>query len=210
MLFFALAAVFWVWLTPDRETLRSLEIGWIAFLFLRNSVLILILCGLLELRLYIRRRQGNRFKYNAKFPADHPSHVFWFRSQNIDNALRTFLRGLPVWTGYEVVLLWALVNDIRPWALWGDSPIWLAAFAILLPFLHEAHFYCIHRLIHTPFLYKQVHSVHHNSINPSPWASLSMHPVEHLLYWSGTLIHLIVPSHPLLVCITFRSAEPGP
>ena len=26
-----------------------------------------------------------------------------------------------------------------------------------------------------------------------------MHPFEHLLYWSGTLIHLIVPSHPLLV-----------
>lgn len=25
-----------------------------------------------------------------------------------------------------------------------------------------------------------------------------MHPVEHLLYWSGSLIHLIVPSHPLL------------
>lgn len=25
-----------------------------------------------------------------------------------------------------------------------------------------------------------------------------MHPVEHLLYWSGSLIHFIVPSHPLL------------
>jgi hypothetical protein len=26
-----------------------------------------------------------------------------------------------------------------------------------------------------------------------------MHPVEHLLYWSDILIHLILPSHPLLV-----------
>jgi hypothetical protein len=34
----------------------------------------------------------------------------------------------------------------------------------------------------------RVHSVHHNSVNPSPWSSLSMHPVEHLLYWSDSLI----------------------
>lgn len=26
-----------------------------------------------------------------------------------------------------------------------------------------------------------------------------MHPVEHLLYWSDSLIHLLIPSHPLLV-----------
>jgi sterol desaturase/sphingolipid hydroxylase (fatty acid hydroxylase superfamily) len=26
-----------------------------------------------------------------------------------------------------------------------------------------------------------------------------MHPFEHLLYWSDILIHLVVPSHPLLV-----------
>ena len=26
-----------------------------------------------------------------------------------------------------------------------------------------------------------------------------MHPIEHLLYWSGVLIHLVLPSHPLLM-----------
>ena len=26
-----------------------------------------------------------------------------------------------------------------------------------------------------------------------------MHPVEHLLYWSDILIHLVLPSHPLLM-----------
>lgn len=62
----------------------------------------------------------------------------------------------------------------------------------------EFHFYCIHRLIHVPVLYKHIHSVHHNSVNPSPWSSLSMHPIEHLLYWSDSLIHLLLPSHPLL------------
>jgi sterol desaturase/sphingolipid hydroxylase (fatty acid hydroxylase superfamily) len=31
----------------------------------------------------------------------------------------------------------------------------------------------------------------------APWSSVSMHPVEHLLYWSGSLIHLIRPLLPL-------------
>ena len=43
-----------------------------------------------------------------------------------------------------------------------------------------------------------IHSVHHNSVNPSPWSSLSMHPLEHLAYFSVALIHIILPSNPIL------------
>ena len=197
-LFMAMALIFWGWLTPSRETLQSLHWSWILYLLVRNSVLILLIYGALELRLYVKRRQGTRFKYNGNFPADQPSDVFMFRSQNIDNIVRSFGSGLPIWTAYEVLLLWSWANGIGPWTMFGDNPWWLAAFALVLPLLHELHFYCIHRLIHVPVLYKWVHSVHHNSVNPSPWSSLSMHPVEHLLYWSGTLIHLLLPSHPLL------------
>ncbi len=139
------------------------------------------------------------FKFNAKFPADAPSDVFWFKSQNIDNILRTFGTGLPIWTVYEVYLLHAWANGWGPWTTFEEHPWLLALFGLALPLIHELHFYCIHRLIHVPVLYKWIHSVHHNSVNPSPWSSLSMHPIEHLLYWSDSLIHLMVPSHPLLV-----------
>lgn len=30
-----------------------------------------------------------------------------------------------------------------------------------------------------------------------PWSGFLMHPVEHLLYLSSLLIHLVVPSHPV-------------
>ena len=56
---------------------------------------------------------------------------------------------------------------------------------------------CRHRLIHWPPLYRTVHKLHHNNVNPGPWSGISMHPVEHLLYFSGVLIHWIVPSHPI-------------
>ena len=198
LMFMALAALFYFYLTPSPETTKILAPGWIAFLLFRNAILVLVIYGLLELRLYVTRGQKNRFKYHGQFPADKPSDVFMFKSQNIDNIIRSFGTGVPIWTAWEVFGLWCYGNHIGPWTTFALHPYWLVLFAFLIPVWHEFHFYCIHRLIHYPVLYKYIHSVHHNSVNPSPWSSLSMHPVEHLLYWSDSLIHLILPSHPLL------------
>ncbi|MES2666509.1 MAG: sterol desaturase family protein [Pseudomonadota bacterium] len=199
LLFMAFAAVIWVYLTPSKETLQTLDWTWIAFILIRNATLVFVFFGAMELRLYTRRAQGNRFKFNALFPADKKSDVFLFGSQNIDNMIRSFGTGVPIWTAYEVGMLYAWANGFGPWTTFGENPWALAALLVIIPLFHEAHFFCIHRLIHTPFLYRWVHSVHHNSVNPSPWSSLSMHPVEHLLYWSDILIHLVLPSHPLLM-----------
>jgi len=46
-------------------------------------------------------------------------------------------------------------------------------------------------------LYKYVHSYHHKSYNPGPWSGLSMHPVEHFLYYTVTLLPLFIPMHPI-------------
>ena len=208
-LFMALAVISWLYLTPSIETLKTLAPGWIVYLLARNSLLVLIIYGALELRLYIKRAQANRFKFNGKWPSENPSDVFMFKNQNVDNIIRTFATGVPIWTAYEVLGLWCYANG---WGLWGtfaDYPVWFVVFAFVLPLWHEFHFYCIHRLIHVPILYKWIHSVHHNSVNPSPWSSLSMHPVEHLLYWSDSLIHLIVPSHPLIFLYNLQITGTG-
>jgi sterol desaturase/sphingolipid hydroxylase (fatty acid hydroxylase superfamily) len=207
--FFAIAAGIWFFATPDRAVLQSFAPGWIVFVLLRNAALVALLFGALELRLYIKRAQGNRFKYNGKFPSDQPSDVFWLKSQNLDNILRSFGFGIPIWTAYEAVLLWAWANGYGPWALFGDSPLWLIGFGLVIPLLHELHFFCIHWLLHQGPLYRWVHSVHHNSVNPSPWSSLSMHPVEHLLYWSDMLVHALLPSHPLLVLYHLQTSGTG-
>ena len=77
-----------------------------------------------------------------------------------------------------MLVLWCFANGFVPWLSWADHPVYLAALVLVAPMIHEVHFFFIHRLIHWPPLYRWVHSVHHNSINPSPWSSLSMHPVE--------------------------------
>ena len=48
------------------------------------------------------------------------------------------------------------------------------------------------------FLYNNVHSLHHKSYNPGPWSGLSMHPVEHLFYYSCVFFPaLFISQHPI-------------
>jgi sterol desaturase/sphingolipid hydroxylase (fatty acid hydroxylase superfamily) len=208
-LFFLSALAWWRWVVPPVEVMQTLAWGWVLKLFIVNAIAVFLWYSAFEFHLYWRRAQGNRFKYNGKFPADTPSDVFWFKSQNLDNFLRGMLSGVPIWTALEVLVLWAFANGYAPWLSFAQHPVYLAFLCLVVPVIHEFHFYCIHRLIHVPALYKWVHSVHHNSVNPSPWSSLSMHPVEHLLYFSTILYHLILPSNPIIALYQLHFAGFG-
>ena len=207
--FFAgVSALVWFFLTPPVETMRTLAPGWIAWILLRNMAMVLLFFGAFHLRLYVQRRQGTDYKYNPKW-IDGKQPGFMFGSQTIANMIWTFASGVPIWTAYEVLTLWAFANGFIPWVSFSEHPVYLGFFMLLLPLIHEFHFYCIHRLIHWPPLYRTVHKLHHANINPGPWSSLSMHPVEHLLYFSGVLIHWIVPSNPLLAIFQLHNAGLG-
>ena len=209
-LLFALSAVaWWTWIVPPVETMRTLSWGWPLWLFAVNAIAVFLFYGAFELHLYGLKRQGRRFKYHAKFPSEQKSKAFWFQSQNLDNILRTFLSGVTIWTAVEVLVLWAFANGWATWLTFAEHPVYLVALALAVPVIHEFHFYCIHRLIHVPVLYRWVHSVHHRSVNASPWSSLSMHPVEHLLYFATAFWHLILPSNPLIALYQLHFAGFG-
>ncbi len=71
------------------------------------------------------------------------------------------------------------------------------AIAILI---HDVYFYFAHRLMHHKWLFKKVHSVHHQSTNPSPWASFSFHPLEAVLEAAIVpILVVIMPIHPLAI-----------
>jgi sterol desaturase/sphingolipid hydroxylase (fatty acid hydroxylase superfamily) len=42
-------------------------------------------------------------------------------------------------------------------------------------------FYLIHRLLHQPMLYKYIHKIHHEYIEPIAPSALYAHPIEHLM-----------------------------
>ena len=64
----------------------------------------------------------------------------------------------------------------------SDHGWWYLAGSIgLMLLLHDAWFYWTHRLMHHPFLFRHVHKVHHQSVDPSPFAAFSFHPLEALI-----------------------------
>ena len=73
---------------------------------------------------------------------------------------------------------------------------WLLASLPLMILWHDFYFYVTHRTLHTRWLLRHVHGVHHRSHNPSPWAAYAFHPVEALVNGLVTpLALLVVPLH---------------
>jgi sterol desaturase/sphingolipid hydroxylase (fatty acid hydroxylase superfamily) len=188
--------VTWLWFTPPLEEMANFHFGWIAYIFIRNAILISLVAGGLHLVLYTMKAQGTDWKYTDKWMArDKPQ--FMFANQVLDNLFWTFASGVPIWTAYEVVTMWLYANKMIPYVDWREHPIYCVALMALIPAIRDFHFYLIHRLIHWKPLYDAVHRVHHTNVDVGPITGISMHPVEHLLYFSGVLIHWIVPSHPI-------------
>jgi Delta7-sterol 5-desaturase len=73
---------------------------------------------------------------------------------------------------------------------------WLVASFPLLLVWQDVYFYTTHRLLHTRWLFKHVHGVHHRSRQPSPWAAYAFHPIEALINGLVTPLALcVVPLH---------------
>ena len=194
---YALAAVgIWLYLTPPLALFETLTFQGAGLVLLRNFGLAVAVYGAWHLWLYVWRKQGTLFKYNRSWPSA-DSSVFLFRNQTFDNMFWTLASGVPIWTAYEVLLLWAYANGVAPMIDPAVNPLGFVALFFLVPFIHEVGFYCAHRLLHVPWLYRGAHKLHHRNVNPGPWSGLSMHPIEHMLYFSTILLFFVIPAHPI-------------
>lgn len=195
-LYAAIAVGLWELLRESGSDLRHLSAGWIALVIGCNAVLAASVYGAWHYRLYGRRVQGLQFKYNSSWPKE-SSDKFLFGRPTASNVFWTLGSGVPIWSAYLVVTLWAQATGIAPVTSWSKSPIYCSLLMFVLPFFHAVHFYVFHRVIHWPPLYNTVHYLHHANNNPSPWSGLAMHPVEHLIYFSGVLLLWVIPSTPI-------------
>ena len=127
VLFMVSAVVFWHYLMPDLATMQHLAWGWVLRILALNMAAIFVFYGVFELRLFIQRRQGTHFKYNAKFPDDTKSDVFLFKKQSLDSLVWCFAFGVPVWTAYQVGVFWVFANGYVPWVSFSDNLWYLLA-----------------------------------------------------------------------------------
>ncbi len=84
--------------------------------------------------------------------------------------------------------------------------IWSGILWIFFIILHDAYFYAIHRFLHTKFMMKHVHRVHHKSNPSNVWSSYSFHPIEAIFYAgvSSIIFILDVNIYALLFAIFYN------
>ena len=190
----------WYFVNPLLETF-TVNLKNIFYVYILNLIIVFFTAGGLHLYLYSLNKQRDILKYDIRKQSNNKKYTL--NSQVLDNMFWTVVSGVTVWTIYQILYMWSYVKGIMPVSSFSINPFWFCILFVLITLWNGIHFYFIHRLLHFPFLYKIAHHVHHRNINPGPWSGISMHPIEHILYFSAVLIHFIIPSHPLHVFFHF-------
>ena len=104
--------------------------------------------------------------------------------------LRIWLMKLQVPTLFEIPPAYEEVF------FWASLPILIVT--------HDFYFYWMHRWLHTPWLYRKIHYVHHQSKNPTPLTALSFHFVESFFQLGFYLFMSLLIPIPLIPSALFR------
>ena len=196
--YIGIAFISYYFFQPEISRCITFKLDWILVILFRNIFLIILLAGFWHTRLYILNHQYDKFKYNPKPLGKDKKH--WFLgTQTRENMFWTLFSAAPIWTAYEVFLMWGFANDyfLFPIKDWLANPIYFCLLFLLIPVWQVFHFYVTHRISHWKIFYNLFHFLHHRNVNTGPWSGLSMHPIEHIIYFSTILIHFIIPTHPL-------------
>ncbi len=203
-----LAALTYHVFTPGLERFASLSVDDVALLWLRNAALMMIVIGGQHWWLHMRRSQGTEYKYEQRWLAKNRTS-FLFNDQTKDNMFFTLVSGGGIAALYEAMMFRLYASGSIPQldALWAIAAMTVATF-----FIEGIHFYANHRLLHVDPLYKWAHALHHRNVNTGPWSGISMHPLEHLLYFSLPFVFLIIPGSPFIAtfCCVYLMISPSP
>ena len=191
-----IASLVWFFFQPSLDQVKHFSFAWVAQMFVRNVVLMVLVAGGLHYVLYRRRWQAEKLKFDPR-ELNGEGKKYTFKNQLLDNIFWTIVSGVFIWTAFEALMLWAMANGHIPMMLWAEHPLLFVLWLFLTPLWISFHFYWIHRFLHWPPMYKFAHALHHRNTNVGPWSGLSMHPVEHVLFFSSVLIHWFVAAHPI-------------
>ena len=208
-IFCGLAIAMWFLTQPALASMAEFRLDWMAQIYVRNIALLVLFAGGLHLRLYTLRGQGSKHKFNPKWLGG-KNPTFLGGTQLRDNVFWTIVSGGTIWTAYEVLTMWAYANGVIPYVDWETQPVYFVLLLCAVMLWHRAHFFFTHRLLHWKPLYRGVHYLHHKNVNIGPWSGLSMHPIEHIIYFSTVFLFWIVPSHPIHAMFALHFAGLAP
>lgn len=148
--------------------------------------------------------------FYSAIPVLFPTYAARYRLQDRENGLtkRQHARLIAVTLFNQIPLTVAVVSvalavhfglgaDVRV-----DFPAWPVLLGHFLGWLliFEAGFYASHRLLHTRWCFRHIHSLHHRFKAPVPYSAACVHPVEFVVSY-------IIPTFTAAVLFNFSYAE---
>lgn len=104
-------------------------------------------------------------------------------------------------TGLATLLMYALIHDGHTRMYFSIAEYgwaWLALSAGLAVLGYDTWNYWQHRWLHTDFMFRHVHWVHHRVGNPTAFATFAAHPIETFIGNAFFILFVVfVPIHPL-------------
>ena len=154
-----------------------------------------IIAGIFYTLFYIiNRKRWIHLKIQNKFPSSNIiiSEIFYSFSTMIIFAIVALLIFKLYWADFTLIYM-----DIHQH---GIPYFIFSLFSLMI--IHDFYFYITHRAMHHKKIYPIVHKVHHISLNPTPWAAFSFHPIEAFIQiaWIPIII-LFIPLHFLSIAI---------
>lgn len=179
---------------------------WAAPLVLFNYVTVIVLYGFWHWFLYCGKGGGPVL--SKLWPRKYCSKQDGYR---VKQGFVLTMVGVGISSAAEC-MLWREVASggaaLQPGAF-RDNLLRSVAMLVLIPMWIEAHAWVMHRVLHAwgmnvpllgdpgNWLYRLIHWVRHESVNPGPWSGLSMHPLEHIMVFSSYVFPKFMPLHPL-------------
>jgi len=199
------------------EAAEGFKLGWIAKIVAFNLAVEFTLYGFWHHMLYASKTYSTpvkprKFNKTNQYEAEKRVGYLSSSTGNLQREVFFTTVGFLISSVYQTIMTYCWANGYVPYYMdfWA-YPAWSIGWMLFVTYWREFHFYWVHRAIHPwwnakgglhngdigAFLYRHCHSLHHKSYNPGPWAGLSMHPVEHIIYYTCALMPLIVVQHPL-------------
>jgi len=179
---------------------KTWSLDWMSHILIRNVVATLVICGFWDWFLYFSPLQSklHKYKINPVYPS-----LRQIRHDALVTVSASCFAAL-----IEILLCHAWATGMISFqSKMSDAPYYNLAMALLLTHYRIPHFHLMHRAMHPwrttsipdigKFLYKQVHSLHHKSYNPTAFSGTNMHPVEATLYYTAALIPVTIGLHPV-------------
>jgi sterol desaturase/sphingolipid hydroxylase (fatty acid hydroxylase superfamily) len=197
---FLVAVICYLFFFPI-EKAAELKLDWILTVFIFNLSVEFIFYGGWHFILYgpfSKRFWGQKFNQENQYD-----------SGNLKREMTYTTLGFLQSSVYQIVMMHLMASNKITWySDFWRYPLWSIFWVGFVTYWREFHFYWCHRMMHPwrrqvpifgdigNFLYLNFHKVHHLSYNTGPWSGISMHPVEHFIYYTCTLLPLFIPLHP--------------